>query len=154
MRYPFSFSTQYNQFYLLFDKTTDNGRHTNQGYEDKLDISAGEVAVYTQSYGQIKGELVLLEHPNDEIDFGKYDHIVEGGMDVKSGTIDIIDCPFSHVALSIQLTPQRYRIRVYSSGFASVLVSDDYEEYQDYYKIEIWPDENWERKVLKRYIET
>jgi hypothetical protein len=50
--------------------------------------------------------------------------------------------------LEIELLPGFYRIRVYSSGLDTVIG----DEGEDFYKIEIWPDRNMERKVLKQYI--
>jgi hypothetical protein len=51
--------------------------------------------------------------------------------------------------LEVKVKPGKYRVRIYSSNLAGGDM--DEVEGKDYYKIEIWPDENMERKVLKRY---
>lgn len=81
------------------------------------------------------------------IDFDLYDHIVEGGIEIKSGTIQILDCPSSEIQLELSVKPGFYRTRIYSINLASV----DGDEGEDFYKIEIWPDLEMDRKVLKRY---
>jgi hypothetical protein len=78
---------------------------------------------------------------------GRYDHIVEGGLALKSGILEILDCPSLSIELKIKIKPGFYRMRVYSSNLNSVIG----DEGEDYYKIEIWPD-TMERKVLKRYV--
>jgi hypothetical protein len=51
------------------------------------------------------------------------------------------------VELEMIVKPGAYRVRVYSSN----LVSVEGDEGDDYYKIEVWPDVQMERKVLKQY---
>ena len=58
-----------------------------------------------------------------------------------------MDRPDFNSELEIQLRPGKYRIRVYSSNLSTVLG----DEGDDFYKIEIWPSEAMESKVLKRY---
>lgn len=59
-----------------------------------------------------------------------------------------MDCPNSSVELEVKVKPGNYRVRVYSSNLDTVIDDDG----DDYYKIEMWPDDNMERKVLKKYV--
>jgi hypothetical protein len=90
------------------------------------------------------GQIILLDSVNNKFNNREFDHIVEGGVKVESGQFDVLDCPNSKVQFEIKVKPGTYRIRIYSSNLDSV-------EGDDYYKIEIWPSDNLQRKVLKRY---
>lgn len=151
MSFSLDFYTSHNQFYI-FDKAsggnTDSDRFwTEEAYNDRLAIEDGILGIGTECYGPIKGEVVILSARNEQIDFDLYDHIVEGGIEIKSGTIQILDCPSSEVHLELSVKPDFYRARIYSINLASV----DGDEGEDSYKIEIWPASEMERKVLKRF---
>ena len=154
MNHKFDFKTSYNTFFL----TSDNGatiilnwaQDEDSGYSDRLIQAENLLAIRTESYGHIKGELIVSKTENKQIDYNKYDHIVEGGLDITSGNLEILDCPNTKVELELKVNPGKYRVRVYSSNLASADIDED--EGDDYYKIEIWPDSNMERKVLKQYM--
>lgn len=153
MKYTFSFRTFYNTFFI----TSDNGAviitnwaiDQKEGYNDRLLQSKNLLAVRTESYGLIKGEINVLESENKKASFYKYDHIVEAGIKVESGSLQILECPSSAINLDIKVKPGIYRVRVYFSNMVGYDSDEDKED--DYYKIEVWPDSNMERKVLKRY---
>lgn len=105
------------------------------------------MAVSTESYGLINGEIEILDTSNTNIDYHKYDHIVEGGISIRSGELQILECPSSHIELSLKVEPGNYRVRIYSSNLASV-VNDDGD---DYYRIELWKSDEMKGKVLKQY---
>lgn len=157
MKYKFKFYTQYNQFYIF----GDNGKSLDIDHDwgdkiliDRLGVFKNTVFVCTESYGNIKGELVILEKPNDILKYDLYDHIVEVGIQVNLGVLDILDCPNTLSHLRINLTPGTYRLRVYSSNLDSVKESDlANDDDDDFYKIEIWPDDNMDLKVIKLYDE-
>lgn len=96
----------------------------------------------------IQGELILLDSKNGNIEYSQYDHIVESGLNLKSGILQVLDCPNSNVELEIKVNPGKYRVRIYSLNLNSVVGDSG----DDYYKIEIWPDVNMERIVLKQYL--
>lgn len=152
MKHKFNFNTQYHQFYIS-DKnspgnTDSENFWTNDAYNDRLALEKGIVGVGTQCYGPIKGELDILDNENIDIDSNNYDHIVEGGIEVISDTLLITDCPNFNIEMKIKVNPGKYRVRVYSSNLNSVI--DD--AGNDYYKIELWPSLNMERKVIKRFV--
>lgn len=150
-KYKLNFYTQYNQFYIVdkdgsFDPASSDLWPDDAGSE-RLGIVEGTVGVYTECYGPVKGELEILKEPSKG-GYEGYDHVVEGGIDVVSGALQIQDCLNSSVQLELKMNPGQYRVRVYSSNLASV----QGDEGDDYYKIEIWPEEKGiTRKVLKQY---
>ncbi len=149
--YKLHFYTQYNQFYIV-DKdasldTASTDLWPDDAVSERLGIVEGIIGVYTECYGPVKGELEILDEPGRG-EYKKYDHVVEGGIDVVSGVLQIQDCPNSSVQLELKVNPGQYRVRVYSSNLASV----QGDEGDDYYKIEIWPEKKGiTRKVLKQY---
>ena len=151
MKFPLDFYTSYSQFYI-YDKDSEGGTGsvifwTDDAFNDRLAIEEGVLGVETECYGPVKGELEILSTIQSNINTDIYDHIVEAGIEIKSGIIQILDCPTSTIQLEVEVDPGFYRARIYSSNLASV----DGDEGDDFYRIEIWPDENMERKVLKRY---
>jgi hypothetical protein len=149
--YRFDFYTQYHQFNIC-DKDspmdTESGEFwTDEAFDDRLAMELGVIGVGTECYGPVKGELVLLDKENTEFDLKSYDHIVEAGLKIDSGFIQIQNCPNSSIELEVKVQPDSYRFRIYSSNLASV----DGDEGDDFYKIEVWKDSNLDKRVIKRY---
>jgi hypothetical protein len=154
MKYQLDFYTEYNQFYIC-DKASERATGSDNfwtiaAYEDRMAQEKGVLGVGTQSYGHIKCELDILNTANNLLDTNQYDHIVEAGVKITSGILQVLSCPTSEVELEVKIKPGTYRIRVYSSKLSTADIDED--EGNDRYKIEIWPDTNMERKVLKRYV--
>jgi hypothetical protein len=152
MKLNFEFDTQYNQFYLSDSLCPrEMGRTdfwTPEAYDERLAIAEGILGIGTECYGPVKGEIEILDSENKNFDITKFDHIVEGGIKIGSGSLEILDCPTSTVQLKVKLNPEGYRVRIYSSNLDSV---EGGEMGDDYYKIELWPDNDFSRKVLKQY---
>jgi hypothetical protein len=151
MKYKLDFYTQYNQFYVVSDNAAilSANQFDDNGYDDRLTMLKNMIVVRTESYGHVKGEVVFLDGINANIDLNEYDHVVEGGLFVESGNLQILNCPFSAVELEFNVEPGVYRVRVYSSNMLGY--DSDEDEDDSYYKIEMWPDTSMERRVLKRY---
>lgn len=150
MNFPLDFYTQYSQFYLadkFSEKNTQGDFWNENAHGDRLAINEGIIGVGTECYGPIKGELNILKGRNITVDFAKYDHVVEGSIEIKSGTLQILDCPNSEIQLEIKLSPGWHTVRISSENLNSV----DGDEGDDYYMIEIWPEAKIERNVLKRF---
>ena len=151
-----NFYTQYGQFYLSSDNGSflnddSNKRESsdtfNESLKERLSIEKNALVVFSQSYGHIKGEIEVLEEPKGDIDYAKYDHIVEGGINVQSGELQILSWPGNEVELSMEIKPARYRVRIYGANLDSVTGDDG----DDFYRIELWKSDDMERKVLKQY---
>jgi hypothetical protein len=151
MIYKLNFYTSYHQFYISDKespkKTDADDFWTEESTYSRLAIGDGILGVGLECYGSFKGELILLDSGKDNIEYSQYDHIVEGGINVKSGILQVLDCPNSNVELEVKVNPGKYRVRIYSLNIASVIDDDG----EDYYKIEMWSDTNMGRAVLKQY---
>lgn len=156
MKYLFNFYTSYNQFYF-FDKgsngdTGSDNFWTEKAFSDRLALEDGVVGVRTESWGDIKGELEILEKRPEDVDYRGSDHVIEGGIDIQSGELQIINCPDNDLVLSLKVNPGKYTIRVYGSNFDTVEETDMINDADnDYYRIEIWKSDDLERRVLKQY---
>ncbi|HMH34414.1 MAG TPA: hypothetical protein VK543_15360 [Puia sp.] len=150
--YKLDFYTQYRQFFVADQTSTKNTSAndfwTEEAHEDRLGLGMGILGVGIECYGQVRGELDILDTCITKIDSSLFDHIVEGGLNVESGVIQVLDCPNFNVELEVKVKPGNYRARVYSSKLNTV----HGDEGEDYYRIEIWPDEDMNRKVIKKFI--
>lgn len=152
MRHPLNFYTSCNQFYL-YDKdsagATDSSNFWTQvAFEQRLAIEEGIIGVGTECYGPVKGELTVLDAPNNDFNTDLYDHIVEGSIEIRSGILQVLECPSSTIELELAVEPGLYRVRAYSSNLQSV----DGDEGDDYYVVEMWPAPYDTRTVLKQYL--
>ena len=156
MKKSFKFYTQYNQFYI-HDKNFESDTSSidfwdDQSFFQRLAIGKGILGVATQSYGYIKGEIEIIPFPPQTIDFEIFDHVVEVGLEIKSGELQLSDCPNTEIEIKIKIDSGNYRARIYSSNFESVLETDlDHDTDNDFYRIEIWASEDMTRSVLKQY---
>jgi hypothetical protein len=152
MKHSFEFYTSHHQFYIC-DKNTPGGTDsdefwTQEACNDRLAIEDRILGVETASYGPIIGEIHIQEKENKTNNFSKYDHVVEAGLNLESGILQIRDCPNLAVEFEIQVKPDHYKVRIYSSD----LNIEDEEVGGDFYKIEIWSDKISDKKVLKKYL--
>ncbi|MET7001560.1 hypothetical protein [Chitinophaga defluvii] len=151
MNHKLDFYTQYHQLYIGDKESpqgTDDGNFwTEDATDSRLAIGEGILGIGLECYGPFKGELVLLDKKRNGVEYSQYDHIVEGGLNVRSGILQVLDCPNLNVELELKLNPGIYRVRVYSLNLNSV----EGDAGNDYYIIEVWPDTHTERTVLKQY---
>ena len=150
MKNILDFTTSHHQFYIADSEyvgdTGGDDFWTDNATSDRLAIAEDVLGVVTECYGHVNGELNILDGVPELKDFDLYDHVVEAGLVIRSGSLQVLDCPNNSVELDIKLNPGKYRVRIYSSNLDSVTDDDG----DDYYTIEIWPDEHIERTVLKR----
>src|ERR1700760_3608009 len=109
MHFDLDFITQYNQFYIS-DKTSSHNTDsdnfwTDEAFKNRLAVEDGILGIGTECYGHVKGELNILSGENRVVDFNEYDHIVEAGIKMGSGIIQVIDCPNSVVELEVEIAP-------------------------------------------------
>ena len=89
----------------------------------------------------------MLKSQIEENDFGKFDHVVEGSLLIKSGSLQILDCPNFQTEIKIDLEPGWYRVRIYSSNLEQAYKQNP----EDTYLINIWREGYSQRNVLKRW---
>lgn len=154
MKFDLNFTTEYGQFYINdINASGDTGSDdfwSNQAFEDKLAVEKEILGIsIANDEGIVNCELEILDSKSLISDFSEFDHVVEASIEIKSGSLQVNDCPFSEVILETKIENGNYRARVYSGNLESAYS----EERNDYYKIEIWKEAFSDRHVLKRYIE-
>jgi len=149
MAYELNFYTEYSQFYIIdSDNELKQGLWTEKSaHSARLDFSPGSIAIRTECYGSVKGQVRILDTENKNVNYDSFDHIVEAELMVSSGSLEITSCPTNEIELKIEIPNGHYRCRIYSSNLDSVIG----DEGDDFYTIEIWPSTDTGRKVLKQY---
>ncbi|WP_438967279.1 hypothetical protein [Flavobacterium sp.] len=154
MNHELSIFTQYGQFYIAdkyaeLEHDTSNPNFWNdEAFNDRLAIDNGILGVSIQNDEALANiEIEILESKVTEDDFSNFDHVVEGSLEIKSGKLQIQDCPNSTVELEIDVEPSWYRIRISSLNFEKAYQEDP----EDKYIIKIWKENHSERKVFKRW---
>lgn len=151
MKYKLEFRTAYHQFsisdYGFSHDTGDEGFWTLDAMDDRLAIGDGVLGIGTECYGPVEGDLTVLAERTSNADFSGYDHVVEGSLVIKSGTLQVLDCPNSNIELELRVDPGEHRVRIYSMNLDSV----DGDLGDDYYQIEIWPEGYSGVVVIKQY---
>lgn len=149
--YPLEFYTQHNQFYLTngADEDSDGDLWTETTSYQRMAIDKGFLAVGTECYGPVKGQLEIKNNASNIGNLDEYDHVVEGKIDIETGVLQVQDCPTSSVIQEVELAAGLYSVRVYSKGLKTV----EGDEGDDFYCIVIWPAMNNDKKVkvLKQY---
>jgi hypothetical protein len=151
MTYKLNFSTAYRQFYL-FDKDCegDTGAPnfwSKTALASGLALEKGVIGVGIASYGLVRLTIEVLDSAPPILDFETWDRITEGPIKIKTGCLQVLDCPNSAVQLELNVENDTYRVRVYGANFASV-VGD---EGDDFYRIEVWKAPFEKRRILKKY---
>ncbi|KOS06198.1 hypothetical protein AM493_09265 [Flavobacterium akiainvivens] len=155
-KYKLDFYSSHNQFYI-FDKNCnyDTGSAdfwTEEAFVQQMAVSPCGVGVGTYSYGYVRGEVELFNAAQPIRDLAGFDHVVEAGFTITSGALEVMGCMNFDDTVSIEIPNNTYRVRVYGSNFSSVIETDlDHNTDNDFYRVEIWPDTNTERKVFKQH---
>lgn len=153
-KYRLDFFTKHNQFYLCDSayksNTGSNTFWTPEAYHDRLGVDYDILGIGIESYGHVKADLEILDSADPQTDFSQYDHVVEAGITIQSGLLQVLNFPDYKSYLKLIIKPGKYRVRVYSSGLSNV--DPEADEGQDHYKITMWPDSRMERKVLKQLV--
>ncbi|HLN95630.1 MAG TPA: hypothetical protein VK183_08335 [Flavobacterium sp.] len=147
------FTTSHHQFYINdAESPADMGSATfwtDDAFEARLAVATGILGVDTASYGEIALEIATLDAAPAVEELDKFDHVVEAGIQLPSGQLQITNCPFSEVVFETKLPKAHYRVRLSYAGLGSQL--DEDENADDRYLIEVWPDPKDERIILKKY---
>jgi hypothetical protein len=148
-----AFYTSYNQFYVT-DKDSDGNTSTNfwtqEAHDSHLAVSNGIIGVSMESYANARCQIKILKSKPIILDFNKYDHIVEAGLQINSGILQILNCPNSNVEFESDLPVGNYRVRVSSKGLTGISSDVSNLDKDDSYVIEIWPDNSLKKQVLKQ----
>jgi hypothetical protein len=152
MIYKLSIFTQYGQFYIA-DSSAEGDTGNPNFWDDealnaRLAIADGIVGVSIENDEAIANiELELLNSGIKEDRLTQFDHVAECSLLIKSGKLQILDCPNWQVELELDVEPNWYKVRVGCSN----LDKARQENPADKYYIKIWKENQSERKVIKRW---
>ena len=147
--YKINYETDFGQFYIVNDISVPiNFDWDKRAFENRMYQCKGCLAVLIASTYFIQGEVIVLNKDNGIDDINKYDHIVEGGIEVINKHLYFLDCPNSELLMKIELPNGHYGIRVYTMNSKNIL-GDCLEPEEDRYKIEIFPSNVKEIRVIK-----
>ncbi|RYZ81124.1 MAG: hypothetical protein EOP04_24600 [Proteobacteria bacterium] len=152
MEMKFSIFTQYGQFYIAdADLNGDTGHPdfwSKDAFRDRLAITEGILGVSIENDdATANGEIVVHESKHEKTNFQNVDHVVEGSLLVKSGTLQLLDCPTFQAEITIELVAGWYRVRISSFNLAK----SRQENPEDTYIIDVWKEPFSEKSVLKRW---
>lgn len=152
MNYKLSIFTQYGQFYIVDkDASGDTGSQdfwNDEAFNDKLAIADGIIGISLANDDAIANfDIEILDSKMEQDNQSHYDHIVEGSLLIKSGKLQVVDCPNWQVELDLDVEPNWYRVRVSSLNLSKARQENP----EDKYYIRIWKEKFSERKVLKRW---
>lgn len=150
--YNLSFNTNYGQFFISDKfsglKDLPDLLWSEQENANRLAVGDGILSVAIGSEESMNGKIVILKSAPSKLNFPEsFDHIVEGSINLKSGIVHILDCPFGSIELEINLPVGEYRIRISSSNLDSV----SQENRNDFYLIEIWPQKMNTTTLIKKW---
>lgn len=150
MKFDLNFTTDFGQFYLNDKDKGDTGSKifwTDEAFNARLAVESGILGIsIANDEGIVKCELEILDSKSLVSDFSIFDHVVEASLEIKTGILQVNDCPFSDLILEQKIENGNYRVRIYSNNFKSAYSENP----EDYYKIEMWEDVFSERDVLKK----
>lgn len=153
MKHQLDFYSDYGQFYI-YDKdapgdTSSDNFWSDDAFNEMLAVEDGVLGVSIKNdEGIVKCELEFLESKSEIIDFSEYDHVVEASIIIKSGILQILNCPDWYVELEKDVEIGEYRVRVFSNNLKTVYDENP----EDFYKIEIWKAPYSHRVVLKQFV--
>jgi hypothetical protein len=142
----------YRQFYLYdADSKGDTGSPefwTEEALASRLPTQPGVVGVATDTYGEVPVTIEVLGS-EPQVSLEPWDHVAETSLLLSGGRLLVAGCPDMPTDVTLSLTPGRYRLRVYSAGLTDD--PNDLEYNGDNYLIQLWPSEDQDRVVLKRF---
>lgn len=152
MKHSLTIFTEYGQFYIA-DLNNNPDLDTlefwnEEAFADRLAIDNGLLAVSVANDEAIaQMEVEVVDSRIIDEDMTHYDHVVEGSIEIKSGKLQIQDCPTSQVELELEVTPVWYRVWVGPANLDKAYQDNP----EDKYYIKVWKEEPSIRTVLKRY---
>lgn len=122
-------------------ETDDLEFWSDEAMDDKMALNEGIIGVGIDSDTKVSCEIEQFDI-QPELERVKYEHISEAVIDLKSGNLQILDCPESSVQFEQKVTPGTYRFRMLHIG----LNEDD----EHLCRVEYWSDTNTEKRIIKK----
>jgi hypothetical protein len=149
-RHHFDLFADYHQFYLRDEPVDGNlgDSWTPEATERLLAITDGTIGIGTVRNVSVPVDIEVLDaEPTDLFDV--WDQVNECSIDVKSGRIVVAGCTdYFPDAARIQVTPGRYRARIYYGKLDAL--SEDGLEGEDHYRVVLWPGDPTPPVVVKQ----
>jgi len=141
----------YHQFYLQDEAASgDLSQAWNpEAVERMLAVADGVVGIGTLRNMDVAVTLEILAEP-PSADTAGFDHVVEGSLDARCGTLVVAGCTdYFPDASRFALAPGTYRVRLSISGADTL--SEDGLDGADHYLVQLWQAPLAEPVVLKQY---
>ena len=140
----------YHQFYLQDEAVYGDLSQawSPEAVERMLAVADGVVGFGTLRNMRVGVTLEMLEEPPGS-DTAGFDHVVEGSLDARSGTLVVAGCTdYFPDAARFALAPGTYRVRLSISGADTL--SEDGLEGEDHYLVQLWQAPLAEPAILKQ----
>lgn len=140
----------YHQFYMQDEAASGDLSQawSPEAVERMLAVANGVVGFGTLRNMQVGVTLEMLEEPPAS-DTAGFDHVVEGSLDARSGTLVVAGCTdYFPDAARFALAPGTYRVRLSISGADTL--SEDGLNGGDHYLVQLWQAPLAKPAVLKQ----
>lgn len=145
--YRLNLSAEFQQFYLRDEWSDEDVDWTEQENYHLIATNLGVISVGTNCDRIVPVE-VEVRSSEPQSDFEGWDHVIECGIDVPSGRLNVAGCVEDCDQTSqIRLKPSSYRARVY---YGNQYSCNDYRGCDDHYKLVLWPGIQKSVRILKR----
>jgi hypothetical protein len=139
LRHEFKLFADYSQFYLQDDEEGIGDLSeawTPQASERLLAVAPGVVGIGTARNMTVPVVIEVLEHEPDA-DFDQWEHVVEGGLELKSGRLVVAGCTdYLPDAARVPVAAGKYRVRMCCRGLQTI--SANGLEGDDTYRVQLW----------------
>lgn len=143
----FTVYASHHQFYVEDRDIKGLAEDLWDGDEDELfGETDGIVGIATASYGTVKVR-AEVHSTKPTMDLSPWDHVTETGLEIESGTIEVIGC-LAQTGEEFTVEPGHYRVRCCHANRAGGVSSG---EGPDWYLIQVWPAKSRAAKVLKQW---
>lgn len=140
----------YHQFYLQDEAASGDLSQawSPEAVEQMLAVADGVVGIGTLRNMDVGVTLEILAEP-PSADTTGFDHVVEGSLDARSGTLVVAGCTdYFPDAARFALASGSYRVRLSISGAGTL--SEDGIDGEDHYLVQLWPAPPGATVVLKQ----
>jgi hypothetical protein len=152
-RHEFELFADYFQFYLQDeDERIGIGdlsdAWTKEAAERLLAVAPGVVGIGTARNMTVPVVIEVLDH-EPEADFDEWEHVVEGGLELKSGRLVVAGCTdYFPDAARLPVAAGTYRVRMSCRGFETI--STNGLDGDDTYRVQLWAVERLEPPALRK----
>ncbi|TDC32543.1 hypothetical protein E1211_20610 [Micromonospora sp. 15K316] len=133
----------------LEEAWTDTVEHT------QFSVVTDAAVVVTMSSADVLVDVEVLDHP-PQSDLERYDHVVEGSLDVPSGRLVVMGCSdYAPDAPRFDLTPGSVRVRVSKSNLQAAKDAGEHSDEDgattERVRLQVWPAAPAQTEVLRQW---